>query len=71
MMNRAAMIVLIVGSVAGASVAHAALHPRTIPAAHARTAPAVQLYHQESSIRAIHVNGGYRIVSSTAHHGAS
>ena len=57
-MKRFIAIGLILGAMAGASIARSLVHAG---------APAtLRPYHQESSIRVVHTAHGYRIVTSTA-----
>jgi hypothetical protein len=57
-MKRFIAVVLILGAMAGASLARSLVHAG---------APAtLRPYHQESSMRVVHTAHGYRIVTSTA-----
>ena len=56
-MRRIVGIIVAVAALAGASVAHSMSRPNP--------APAVQMYHQESSIAAVHTGSGYRVVRAS------
>lgn len=58
-MKQIAALAVLLGTIGGLSIAHATIGTGTV----AR----VQPYHQESSIRALHVKGGYRVIAASHH----
>jgi hypothetical protein len=70
-MKRLAAIALVLGAVAGVSMAQAMSHGSSTPAAqvgHAGHAPAAQMYHYESSVRAVRTAQGYQVIAQPAQH---
>lgn len=59
-MTRVAALAVFLIGIGGITIGHAAIG--------LGPTGRIQPYHQESSIRAVHVNGGYRIVSPTRQH---
>ena len=70
-MKRLAAIVVVIGAVAGVSMAHAMGQGGSAPTAqmgHAGHTPAMRVYHYESSVRAVRTAQGYSVISQTAQH---
>jgi hypothetical protein len=59
-MKTVAALTMLIATLGGISVAHSTIGIGTVTR--------IQPYHQESSIRAVHVKGGYRVISTASHH---